>query len=288
MKMKLLMIMLVDTLRGLAFMHEKHFVHRDIKMDNLWEVSNSKSCLENLECHFIVGDLGLAYHYTSEGAPVAGTEIYLSPDVLRTRIYTFKSDVWALSTTLMQIYCGWSVDKLVGAFVKANPDLESEIGFDDLPGAVSVDMTPVMKRKSYLPPDLLQLLVDMNEANISVRPSSAEALSRAEAIFMKRYGKQKAQRSNDPPACIKRCKNLGCTGMDNCKLSGGEMKCEARGQPVRMVITTESKSKFEKGWTGKVVGEYGEGQGYYVVFEGHGDTPIKVSTNYVETWFAEP
>jgi len=82
---------------GLAFLHQKRFLHRDIKPDNI---------LLNHEGECKLADFGLVKPLMStldQTSSFMGTACYLSPERLNVGQYGFPSDIWSMGITL--IYC---------------------------------------------------------------------------------------------------------------------------------------------------------------------------------------
>lgn len=70
-------------------LHESNIVHRDIKVENIFQVSPGK---------YKIGDLGMSkLLYDSEMISTrVGTPIYFAPEIIQHKLYSFPVDVWAL------------------------------------------------------------------------------------------------------------------------------------------------------------------------------------------------
>merc|ERR1711920_865698 len=89
---------LKQTLRALAFMHEKPCIHKDVKPQNIMLVENGSSSIK-------VIDFGLAELFRgSEEATSTpgGTLLYFAPEVFK-RALSVKVDIWALGVVLYNL-----------------------------------------------------------------------------------------------------------------------------------------------------------------------------------------
>ena len=81
---------------GLAYIHSKKIIHRDLKSLNIF-------LNKNLDVK--IGDLGIAklLQNTIHAYTFIGTPYYLSPEILEEKPYNEKSDVWALGCILYEM-----------------------------------------------------------------------------------------------------------------------------------------------------------------------------------------
>ena len=81
---------------GLAYIHSKNILHRDLKPMNIFLKKN------NL---IKIGDLGVAkmLQTNTKAITYIGTPYYLSPEVCEGKPYNSKSDVWALGCILYEL-----------------------------------------------------------------------------------------------------------------------------------------------------------------------------------------
>lgn len=80
-------------------MHQQRVLHRDVKTANVF-LSNAG--------YLVLGDLGIARKLASgdAAATVIGTPLYMAPEVLEGKEYSFSSDVWALGCVLYELCTG--------------------------------------------------------------------------------------------------------------------------------------------------------------------------------------
>lgn len=86
-----------QTLRGLAFMHRSHRLHRDIKSDNI---------LVDGQGRVKIADFGFAVGLTKEvdkRKSVVGTPYWMAPELIRGLEYDAKVDVWSLGITAIEM-----------------------------------------------------------------------------------------------------------------------------------------------------------------------------------------
>ena len=82
---------------ALHHMHQKRIMHRDLKPANIFIAAD-----ESLK----LGDLGLGRYFATETIEAfsrVGTPLYMSPEVLRSQGYDWKSDVWSLGCVIYEL-----------------------------------------------------------------------------------------------------------------------------------------------------------------------------------------
>ena len=86
-----------EMLRGLAFLHRQHRLHRDIKSDNV---------LVGFDGAVKLADFGFAAGLTQEQdkrRSVVGTPYWMAPELIRGQEYDAKVDVWSLAVTALEL-----------------------------------------------------------------------------------------------------------------------------------------------------------------------------------------
>lgn len=92
------LLLFVQMCFGLAHMHKKHVLHRDIKPQNIFLTEKGVVKVGDLGAHTYLHDLQVSREF-------AGTYAYSSPEKFRCRSegYSFPSDVWSLGVVLYEM-----------------------------------------------------------------------------------------------------------------------------------------------------------------------------------------
>ncbi|XP_058095183.1 mitogen-activated protein kinase kinase kinase 18-like [Magnolia sinica] len=88
-----------EILQGLSYLHSKRLVHCDIKGRNVLIGSNGVK----------IADLGCAKWIdvsSTTKAPIAGTPLYMAPEVARREEQGFPADIWAVGCTVIEMATG--------------------------------------------------------------------------------------------------------------------------------------------------------------------------------------
>ncbi|KAL0091071.1 kinase-like domain-containing protein [Phycomyces blakesleeanus] len=83
-----------ETLKGLVFLHQKGFIHRDVKCENILLGWNGEVML---------ADFGLATRTTRRNRDRLGTSKWMAPEVIREQYYDDKIDMWSLGITVIEM-----------------------------------------------------------------------------------------------------------------------------------------------------------------------------------------
>lgn len=104
-----LAIILHQVVSGLACLHEKRKLHRDLKATNVFFTENSGeetvagpgTPIEKL-C-FKLGDYGLCRAASGASTPMVGTPQWMAPEIIRMEKYGMPADVWSLGGLIFEL-----------------------------------------------------------------------------------------------------------------------------------------------------------------------------------------
>lgn len=152
-----------QAFKGLAYLHSKSIMHRDLKPTNLMIVSYDP-------LHVIIIDFGCATFSSKSNDHMAGTIAYLAPEVLALKsgshksTYDQKVDIWGMGLTGYQLFfqepCTWrkgvGMDEWNAIKAKLNErpgilskTLESMLAWDpaDRPSASELEISLAWEQK---------------------------------------------------------------------------------------------------------------------------------------------
>ena len=96
---------ILQTARGLQYLHSKKIIHRDIKSQNI--LLKEKVLDESSVIEIKISDFGESKSLIEQYCiTYAGTPLYMSPEVIRGDPYTFKADVYSYGVYVWEIYSG--------------------------------------------------------------------------------------------------------------------------------------------------------------------------------------
>lgn len=100
--LKFISIQIVD---GLAYLHQNNRIHRDVKLNNI---------LINQDGAVKISDFGISKlidqnntkDHNKNVSTFVGTQIYMSPERLQGKSYSFSSDIWSLGICIYELAVG--------------------------------------------------------------------------------------------------------------------------------------------------------------------------------------
>eukprot|EP00826_Nyctotherus_ovalis_P014204 TRINITY_DN13934_c0_g2_i16.p1 TRINITY_DN13934_c0_g2~~TRINITY_DN13934_c0_g2_i16.p1 ORF type:complete len:473 (+),score=112.42 TRINITY_DN13934_c0_g2_i16:143-1561(+) len=87
----------LEILAGLAELHKKGIIHRDVK---------SKNVFLTRDCHAKIGDFGISTQLTGKAIQdrkELGTLLYTSPEICKGDFYSAKADIWSFGCLLYEL-----------------------------------------------------------------------------------------------------------------------------------------------------------------------------------------
>lgn len=90
-----------EVLDGLAYLHDNRVVHRDLKPENIMLISNQEG-----ETFAKIVDFGLADYNNITLKKGAGTPIYMAPEIVSSKVYSEKVDIWSVGVITYLLLSG--------------------------------------------------------------------------------------------------------------------------------------------------------------------------------------
>lgn len=104
---------LCGVLRALAYLHDHRVLHRDIKPANILVAADGSAKLSDFGLCKELAATASGNAGSAATGPLAGTALYLAPEVVSGKKANKAADMWALACTALQLLCGatpWAFD----------------------------------------------------------------------------------------------------------------------------------------------------------------------------------
>lgn len=182
---RIALFLMADVARGLASVHERGIIHRDIKPGNIllaFDLQDQQTDLKSLEIdsavlrrlHVKVSDFGLArqldqsesMQMTREGIAL-GTPLYMSPEQFTGTQVSPASDVYSMGITLYEMLAGkppyrsGDISQLINMHCHERPPDLRKIRSDVTDAAIEIIQRAIAKKPEDRYADASQLLRDI-------------------------------------------------------------------------------------------------------------------------------
>lgn len=169
--LKLAVKQALDVAKGMAYIHSRGLIHRDLKSDNLLIFSDKS---------IKIADFGVArIEVQTEGmTPETGTYRWMAPEMIQHRPYSQKVDVYSFGIVLWELITGLlpfaNMTAVQAAFAVVNKDHRPTIPDDCLP-VLSEIMTRCWDTNPDARPPFVEVVTMLEAAQVEIMTSVRKA-----------------------------------------------------------------------------------------------------------------
>jgi len=179
-----------QVLRALAFMHDKKFIHKDLKPQNIMLVE--EMCSGESKASIKVIDFGLAELFgkgQEKASEVGGTLLYMAPEVFKNQM-RFKCDIWSAGVVLYHMLTG--TYPFMGTWPPP-PGRDEAWWSGETRRLIETDSIPMTNHAflKHASAECMQAMTAMLQKNQNYRPDAGETLALS---WFERYA--------EPPAAL--------------------------------------------------------------------------------------
>lgn len=158
--------------QALAHMHEKGWIHKDIKPDNILLTKGSEVKLIDFSLARKPSGGLTKLMGGSKSMVIQGTRTYIAPELIRRKPLTFAADIYSLGITFYEIVTGRppfvqsNPNELLMAHVKDTPERPSGFNSNVTPEADALIMRMLSKKPEGRPGSMQELFTEVRNLKI--------------------------------------------------------------------------------------------------------------------------
>ena len=163
---------LLQSMNGLQYIHERDIIHRDIKPANLFMTNDKTIKIGDFGVSAKISAIATSVRENCFNGTVVGTPVYMSPEMLGNEMYDKKTDVYSMGVTIYEL-CFFQPPR------KAVPSMEDGT-------LVFVNIKKTANENVYSE-QLLDIIDKMIELDPVKRPSSEEVCEMVRKEYTKTF-----------------------------------------------------------------------------------------------------
>lgn len=163
---------LLQSMNGLQYIHERDIIHRDIKPANLFMTNDKTIKIGDFGVSAKISAIATSVRENYFSGTVVGTPVYMSPEMLNNDMYDKKTDVYSMGVTIYEL-CFFQPPR------KAVPSIEDGT-------LVFINIKKTVNENVYSK-ELLDIIDKMIEIDSDKRPSSEEICEMVRKEYTKTF-----------------------------------------------------------------------------------------------------
>ena len=163
---------LLQSMNGLQYIHERDIIHRDIKPANLFMTNDKTIKIGDFGVSAKISAIATSVRENYFSGTVVGTPVYMSPEMLNNDMYDKKTDVYSMGVTIYEL-CFFQPPR------KAVPSIEDGT-------LVFINIKKTVNENVYSK-QLLDIIDKMIEIDSDKRPSSEEICEMVRKEYTKTF-----------------------------------------------------------------------------------------------------
>jgi NIMA (never in mitosis gene a)-related kinase len=163
---------LLQSMNGLKYIHERDIIHRDIKPANLFMTNDKTIKIGDFGVSAKVSAITTSVRENCFNGTVVGTPVYMSPEMINNEEYDQKTDVYSMGVTIYEL-CFFTPPR------KAIPNIEDG----------NIVFLPLKKtaNENVYSKELLDIIDKMIEIDQNKRPTSEEICEMVRKEYTKTF-----------------------------------------------------------------------------------------------------